>query len=38
MGEADPTVRRMLADRTPEQAAAELVRGCRLADVNVRKH
>ena len=38
MGETDPTVRRILADRTPERAAAELVRGCRLADVNVRKN
>ena len=37
MGETDPTVRRILADRTPEQVAADLIRGCRLADVNVRK-
>ena len=37
MGESDPTVARVLAGRTPEDAARELVRGSRLADVAFRK-
>jgi Peptidase S46 len=37
MGESDPTVVRVLAGRTPEQAAHELVRGSKLNDVAVRR-
>jgi hypothetical protein len=37
MGESDPTVARVLDGRTPEDAARALVRGSKLADVNVRK-
>lgn len=37
MGESDPTVARVLAGRTPEDAARDLVRGSKLADVSVRK-
>ena len=37
MGESDPTLARVLDGRTPEEAARELVRGCRLADVAFRK-
>ena len=37
MGEPDPTLAGVLAGRTPEQAASELVRGSRLADVALRK-
>ncbi|MFO0890365.1 MAG: S46 family peptidase [Isosphaeraceae bacterium] len=37
VGESDPIVQKVLAGRTPEQAAAELVRGTRLADVALRK-
>jgi hypothetical protein len=37
MGDADQTVVRVLAGRTPEKAAEELVRGSKLGDVAVRK-
>ncbi len=37
MGDDDPLVDRVLRGRTPEQAAAELVDGTKLADVSVRK-
>jgi hypothetical protein len=37
MGESDPIVRTVLAGRTPEDAAASLVRGCKLADITVRR-
>jgi Peptidase S46 len=37
MGANDPMVERVLRGRSPEQAAADLVDGCKLADVAVRK-
>ena len=37
MGESDPTLVRVLAGRTPEKAAEELVRGSKLTDVAFRK-
>jgi Peptidase S46 len=37
MGESNPTVQSVLAGRTPEDVAAALLRGCKLADVAVRK-
>ena len=37
MGDDDPMVDRVLRGRTPEQAAADLVDGTKLADVDVRK-
>jgi hypothetical protein len=37
MAGADPTVERVLRGRTPEQAAEDLVDGCKLADVSLRK-
>ena len=37
MGAEDPTVERVLRGRTPEQAAADLVDGTKLADVALRK-
>lgn len=37
MGDSDPTVRKVLAGRTPAQAARDLVRGTRLANVAFRK-
>ena len=36
-GASDPTVVRVLNNRTPEEAARDLVRGSKLADVAVRK-
>ncbi|MBX6316066.1 MAG: S46 family peptidase, partial [Isosphaeraceae bacterium] len=37
MGPDDPIVQRVLRGRAPEQVAAELVKGSKLADVSVRK-
>ncbi len=37
VGDSDPTVRKVLAGRTPEDAARALVRGTRLADAAYRK-
>jgi Peptidase S46 len=37
MGDDDPLVERVLRGRAPEQAAAELVDGTKLADVSVRR-